>query len=248
MQVLPDVRTLNKMVEFKLSALALAVGGVYTAVNDGVFNPNTVRISPKTIIPVGSNSNQNPTLKTLPMGGDPTSVEITIQELQTKINRAFFANPLGDVNDPVRSATENMIRQQEMLKQAGASFGRIKSELIEPLVAAGVDILKENGLFPDILLDGKEVTIKHTSPLAQAEDLEDFQAIQQWAATNVELLGPEVFMGAAKVEDFPKVTGELLGIPATLIRSDAERKAIGEAAAQAAQQQLGAEQDAAPPA
>jgi hypothetical protein len=33
MQVLPDVRTLNKMVEFKLSALALAVGGVYTAVN-----------------------------------------------------------------------------------------------------------------------------------------------------------------------------------------------------------------------
>jgi hypothetical protein len=239
MQCLPDIRTLNKMVEFKLQSTALAVGGVWTGINDGIFNPNTVRIAPKTIIPVGSNNSQNPTLAPLALGGDPAKVELDVRELQDKINKAFFANPLGDVTDPVRSATENMIRQQEMLKQAGASFGRIRSELIEVLIEAGIDILKELGRFPDIRLDGTEVTIKHTSPLAKAEDIEDFQNILTWAQSNIGIVGPEVFMGTAKVEDFPKVTGDQLGIPAALIRSDEERKQLGEAAAAAAQQQLG---------
>jgi hypothetical protein len=238
MQSLPDIRTLNKIVEFKLQALALEVGGVFTGVNDGVFNPNTVRISPKTIIPVASNNSQNPTLAALQIGGNPSSVDLSIRELQGRINEAFFASPLGDISDPVRSATENTIRQQEMLKQAGASFGRMRSELIEPLIAAGIDILKGIGEFPDISIDGKEVTLKHTSPLAQAEDLESFQNILTWAQANIGIVGPEIFMGTAKVEDFVKKTAELLGIEPSLVRSDDERDAIGKAAASAAQQQL----------
>lgn len=241
MQTLPDVRTLNKIVEFKLQSLALAVGGVYTGVNDGIFNPNTVRIAPKTIIPVASNNDQNPTLRPLAQGGDPASVEFSIRELQEKINKAFFANPLGDVTDPVRSATENMIRQQEMLKQAGASLGRLKSELIEPLLEAGLDILRGLGEFPDVQIDGRQITIKHSSPLAKAEDIEDFQNILTWAQSNIGLIGQEVFMGTVKVEDFPKVTGDMLGIPAKLIRSQEEVQKLGQAAAQAAQQQLGGE-------
>lgn len=240
MQSLPDIRTLNKIVEFKLQSLALAVGGIYTGVNDGIFNPHTVRLNPKTIIPVGSNNNQNPTLRPLERSGDTAAVDISIRELQDKINQSFFANPLGDISDPVRSATENMIRQQEMLKSAGASFGRLRTELIEPLIEAGIDILKGFGEFPDIAVDGRQITIKHSSPLAQAEDIEDFQNILTWAQSNIGIVGPEVFMGSAKVEDFPKITGEQLGIPANLIRSDEEREQLGKAAAEAAQQQLGA--------
>jgi hypothetical protein len=132
-----------------------------------------------------------------------------------------------------------MIRQQEMLKQAGASFGRLRSELIEPLLESCIDILTQLGEFPDIKIDGKQVTIKHSSPLAKAEDVEDFQNILTWAQSNIGIVGQEVFMGTAKVEDFPKVTGEMLGIPAKLIRSEEEVTKMGQAAAQAAQQQIG---------
>lgn len=246
MQCLPDIRTLNKIVEFKLRALALEVGGIYTGINDGIFNPNTVRLQPNTILPVGSNSNTNPTLRALEIGGNPSSVDIVVSELQDKINKVFFSNPLGEVTDPVRSATENMIRQQEMLKQAGASFGRLRSELIEPLIAACVDILRGLGRFPEIAIDGEEVTIRHSSPLAQAEDLEDFQNTQVWLTSNLQLLGQEVVMGTVKVEDFPKISAQQLGIPADLVRSEEEVEAIGRVAAQAAQQQLegGGEQPA----
>lgn len=236
MQCLPDIRTLNKIVEFKLQSLALAVGGVWTGINDGIFNPNTVRIAPKTIIPVGSNNNQNPTLRPLEFGGDPASVEMSIRELQEKINRSFFANPLGDITDPVRSATENMIRQQEMLKQAGASFGRLYTELIEVLMEAGIDILAGLGRLPPLNVNGEEVTIKHVSPLAKAEDIEDFQNILTWAQSNIGIVGPEVFMGSVKVENFPQVTSEMLGIPAELVRTEAERTQLGQALIQASQQ------------
>ena len=239
MQCLPDIRTLNKIVEFKLQSLALAVGGVWTGINDGIFNPNTVRIAPKTIIPVGSNNTANPTLRPLEFGGDPASVEVSIRELQEKINTSFFANPLGDITDPVRSATENMIRQQEMLKQAGASFGRLRTELIEPLMEAGIDILVGLGRFPELNIDGEEVTIKHASPLAKAEDIEDFQNILTWAQSNIGIVGQEVFMGTAKVEDFPKVTSEMLGIPAALVRTEEERQQLGQALVEAAQAQAG---------
>lgn len=247
-QTLPDIRTLNKIVQFKLEALALAVGGVYTGINDGIFNPNTVRIAPKTIIPVGSNNAQNPTLAPLALGGDPTSVELTIRDLQDRINQAFFANPLGDISDPVRTATENMIRQQEMLKQAGASFGRLRSELISPLIDAGLDIMGELGQIPQGLsVNGQSITIKHASPLAKAEDLEEFQAMQTWANTNLAIVGPEVFQGTARVEDFPKVTADQLGVTAKMLRTPEEIAAIGAAAAQAAEAQLaaGEPQDAA---
>lgn len=243
MQALPDIRTLNKIVEFGLQSLALAVGGVFTGINDGIFNPNTVRIAPKTIIPVGSNNNLNPTLRPLEMGGNPSLIQIEIQQLQDKINQTFFANPLGDLSDPVRSATENMLRQQEMLKNEGASFGRLKSELIEVLVEAGIDILKGLGRFPDIAIDGEQVTIKHTSPLAQSEDLEDFQNVQIWMSTIAQLLGPEVMAGTVKIEDFPKFSADKLGVPAELVRSEDERAQFGKVAAEAAQAGLGGKAD-----
>jgi len=238
-RLLPDIRTLNKIIEFDLRALALNVGGIYTGVNDGIFNPNTVRLSPNTIIPVASNNSSNPTLLPLNTGGNPSAVEVRVRDLRERIDKAFFSNPLGDISDPVRSASEQMARLQDMLKQRGASFGRLRSELIDRIAETGVDILKELGRFPDINIDGEQVTLKHTSPLAQAEDLEDFQAIQTWASANISLIGPEVFMGTAKVEDFAKVTARMLGIPADLIRTDAERELVGKAAAEVAQNQLG---------
>ncbi|PCH98496.1 MAG: hypothetical protein COB84_01915 [Rhodobacteraceae bacterium] len=238
-RLLPDIRSLNKIVEFDLRALALNVGGIFTGVNDGIFNPNTVRLAPQTIIPVASNSTTNPTLASVFSGGNAADVEVRVKDLRERIDKAYFANPMGDISDSVRTLGEQMARLQDMLKQRGASLGRLRSELIDRIAETGVDILQELGKFPKIKVDGEQVTLKHTSPLAQAEDLDDFEAIQTWASANIAIVGPEVFMGTAKVEDFPKVTARQLGIPADLIRSDAERKLIGEAAAQAAQSQLG---------
>ena len=45
MQVLPDIKTANKVVEYVLKNAALAISGVYTAADDGVINPYNIRLT-----------------------------------------------------------------------------------------------------------------------------------------------------------------------------------------------------------
>lgn len=235
---LPDIRTANKIVELVLGNAALQMSGVYTGLSDGIFNPNTARIAPGSIIPVGSNDNSNPTLRALTPSGNLGIADNTLEEIRNNIRKAFFSSPLGDVTDPVRSATENILRNQEFLKQSGASIGRQKTELIEPVVNACVDILVERGKVAELKVDGKEVTIKQNSPLANAEDLENFQNTTLWLSTLSQFIPPEALALKVKIEELPKKFQEQLGTDPKLIRSDPESKGVAETIISAAQQQL----------
>jgi len=225
---LPDIRVANKIVELTLGNAALQMSGVYTGISDGIFNPHTVRIAPGVVIPVGSNDSSNPTLRPMTPSGNLNIAENMLVSYQDGIRKAFFSSPLGEISDPVRSATENILRNQEFLKQSGASIGRQKTELIEPLVAAGVDILISRGKMAEIEVDGRDVTIKQVSPLAKAEDLESFQNTQLWLSTLAQFLPPEVIAAKVKVEDLPRKFQEQLGTDPSLIRSDAETKQLAD--------------------
>ena len=237
-QMLPDIRTANIMKEYILKNAAIQMSGVYTGASDGIFNPHTVRIAPGSIIPVASNNSANPSLAALTPSGNIGLGDALLKEVQDSIKQALFASPFGDITDSVRSATEQMLRQQEMLKNSGASFGRLKTELIEPLVAAVMDILTDLGEVPPLRIDGKEVTIRQQSPLAKTEALEDFQNIQVWKEDLASFMPPEAIMGAIKIEDYPKITAEKLGVTPDLIRSEEERAELAQAAQQAATENI----------
>jgi hypothetical protein len=238
-QQLPDIRTVNKVKQFILENAAIQMAGIYTGVDDGIFNPHTVRIAPGAVIAVASNSNQNPTLQPLNRSGDLGMGQLIMQDLQDNIRKALFADPLGDLTDPVRSATEIMLRNQDMLRNSGASFGRQKTELIEPIVNAVVDILGSLGEIPKVAVDGKQITIRQASPLAKAEALEDFQNSQVWFQSLAQL-PPEVVAAKVKIEDIPGFWADKLGVPATLIRTEEETQELAsqvqEAAGQAIEQ------------
>ena len=235
---LPDIRTANKIVELTLGNAALQMSGLYTGRSDGIFNPHTVRIAPGSIIPVGSNDSSNPTLSPLTPSGNLGIAEGTLEMMQNNIRKAFFSDPLGELTDPVRSATENIIRNQEFLKQSGASIGRLKTELIEPLVSAMVDILKELGQFPEINVNGQEVTIKQVSPLAQSENIEQFQNTQLWMATMAGFLPPEVIAAKVKVEELPSKFQQQLAVDPDLVRTKEETKELAQQVQSAAAQRI----------
>ena len=235
---LPDIRSANKIVELTLGNAALQMSGVYTGKSDGIFNPHTARIAPATIIPVGSNDNANPTLRALPLSGNLGIGDDLLQKFQENIKKAFFSSPLGEITDPVRSATENVLRNQEFLKQSGANIGRQKTEMIEPIVAASVDILISRGKIADITVDGKDVTIKQSSPLAKAEDIEEFQNTQLWLSTMAQFVPQEVLALKVKVEDLPSAFQKQLGTDPSLLRSEAETKQVASQVQAASEQQL----------
>jgi len=216
---LADIRTLNKVKEFVLNNSALQIAGVYTGVDDGVFNPSTVRIAPGSIIPVGSNNTQNPSLTPLARTGDIGTGQIIIENLQAKINTAFFAEPMGNVDGAVRSASEQIRRHQDNLNRTGTNMGRLFNEYIQPMVKACISILKSRGkLDKAFVVDGRKVRIKMVSPLAKQKELEDFQNSQVWYEA-IQQLPPEIAMIAVKQHLLPTYWAEKLSISLDLVNT-----------------------------
>lgn len=222
MDVLPDGKTANISKEFILRNAALNVAGVYTAVDDGVINPYSFSIEPNTIIPVGSNSSSDPTLRPLERAGDPNLAQIVLQDLQTSIKEGLFSS-MRTADGPVKSATEIAIDNKELLEQINSAFGRLQKEFIEKVVARANHILVRTGKLGPMEVDGEMVTLRHTSPLAQLQDQADVLVIQQYLEL-LSALGPEAMMMGVKVEDAPEIIGRKLGVEPELIRGKSERE------------------------
>ena len=234
-QALPDVRSLNKVKEFVLQKAAIDLSGMYTATDDGVTNPYNIVISPGVVIPVGSNNSSNPSIQRLDTGTNLSLAQFEMNELQNSIKRALF-NDLRDPTGPVRSATEIAIDSRELAKRIGSAFGRLQTEVLVPILKRVVYILTRRGLLQPIQLDGRDIEIKFLSPLAKAQDGEDIINVQQAVQFVLQNAGPDQAKIGFKLEDFGTWVASKTGMPAELVRSDAEKAQIIQAGAEAAQQ------------
>ncbi len=218
-QVLPTIRTANKMKEFELRAAAMATLGMYTAVSDQTFNPYTATFQPGSIIPVQSNATANPSLRPLDLGGAPQFGQLALEGERNTIRRALFADPLGTLEDPVRSATENILRNQADLRRAGSSFSRQYPEYIRPLVERILSILRKNGRIPDIRVDGKLVQMRFVSPIAKALEMERAQNMIGYIQALQGIFGPEMAMAMFEGHKVPQMLGEAYGVDKDVIKS-----------------------------
>lgn len=233
-QVLPAIRDVNEVQRLLIQNAAIAMAGIFTARSDGVFNPWTAVVEPAAIWPVMSNGNDNPTVRRLDAAGDLGLGQIVIQEKQDVIRKAFFTDPMGEISDPVRSATEQTMRMQEFLKDQGASIARLRSELVEKVVLACVDIAQKRGVLdPEIKVDGKEIKIVHNTTLVQAEKKEDYQNLMTWLQSIVSVVPPESLPALIKIEALPRGMADMLGVSHKYTRSEAEQKQMAEQAQEA---------------
>ena len=230
MKALPDIKTLNKMVEDHLRAASFTANPIYTATDDGVINPYSVRLKPGTVMPVGSNDNSNPTLRPLPIAGDYSVLQYDIASLQDTIRKAMLSKPFGNIEDtPVRSATEMSIRNADLQSSSGSAAGRLQTELLERLISNIVDILMKAGKIVPMKIDGKEVTIKFTSPMARQQDSDEIATVIQ-TMEMMQFLPPEIVQQKLKVEEVPHYLVDKMGLPSKFKRSELEQKQLTEQA------------------
>jgi hypothetical protein len=228
MRALPDIKTLNKMVEDHLRAAAFTANPIFTATDDGIINPYTVSLQPGTVMPVGSNDRGNPSLAPLVTGGDYNVLQYDISRLQESIRTVMISKPFGSINDtPVRTATEMSIRDADTQATAGSATGKLQTELLERLLNQVVKVLVRLGKLVPMKIDGKEITIKFTSPMARQQDSDE---IMQFMKTMeiLQMFPPEVVQREIKVEDGPGYIIDKMGIPKTFKRSDLEKKELDE--------------------
>lgn len=217
MKALPDIKTANKVVELILKNASIAVTGIWQADDDGVLNPAAVRLVPGAIIPkaVGSSG-----LTPLAAPGQFDVSELVLSDLRKRIRHALLSDRLAQIDDPKMTATEVLERSGEMTRLLGATFGRMQSELLLPLVQRGLEILQRRGEAPPIPLDGHDVELIHQSPLARIQAMANVQTTLMWLE-QVRLLGPAA-QASLDAEAAARWLARSLGVPGELVREEAE--------------------------
>ena len=125
MTALPDIKTLNKTIELLLKNASLAVSGVYTAADDGVLNPNTVKIVPGAIIPVARNGGpQGPALQALPRSGDFNVTQLVINDLRQNVKRILLDESLPPENMSDRRPSRGFARAPSCAPRSRWPSGR----------------------------------------------------------------------------------------------------------------------------
>lgn len=187
MKALPDIKTANKVVELVLKNATIAVTGIWQADDDGVLNPANIRLVPGTVIPkaVGSAG-----LTPLQAPGRFDVSEIVLDQLRARIRRALYVDQLGLVHGPRMTATEVLERSAEMARLLGATFGRLQSELLTPLIGRALAILSRRGEIEPVRLDGRQISLEYRSPQARYQAQQDAQNILLWLGA-VRDMGPE---------------------------------------------------------
>lgn len=220
---LPTMQTLNKMVEYSLRSAQMTVLPMYAAVNDGYINPSMITLEPNSIISCNPNASpSNPPLFPIQGSGDFRLEQEIVQDLRDQINRIFFTDPLGPINDPAKTATEIMIRNQYALESKIPFFGRLVFELLDKLVSRIVYILQKKGLLKSIKLDGKELSVKYQSPLVQSQNLSSANQIIKFAQALQSLVGPQLSLLAFDMADLITTLAQKMEIPLEVIKSSQE--------------------------
>ena len=128
------------------------------------------------------------------------------------------------------------------MRLLGPVLGRLQSELLQPMILRVFNIMLRNKLFlsaPEILAN-QEIDIEYVSPMALAQRSQELQSL---------IRGLELFTQIgqiAPVQDYIDENGlvkqiiNLLGLPAKMIKSDAQVQQVREqrAAAQAQAMQM----------
>lgn len=215
MKALPDIKTANKVVELILKNASIAVTGIWQADDDGVLNPANIELKPGSIIPkaVGSKG-----LTPLDMPGRFDISQLVLEDLRGRIRHALLADKLAPITSARMTATEVLERSAEMALLLGATYGRLQTEMMTPLIKRAFAILRRRGEVPDVAIDGRLVELDYRAPLARAQGQRNVQNTLSWIES-VLAMGAEGAT-AINIPAAARFLGNALGVPSDLIRND----------------------------
>ena len=242
MVALPALKTLNKTQELTLRAAALAILGVYTQIDDGVFNPDTARLTPGALWKVARNGGVlGPSIQKLDVPGRFDVSNIVLADQRQQAQRAMLDEGLPPEAGGVRSALEIAERMKNLAANHIGAYARHVAEIIVPAVRRVIDILDTKRLLDTKLpLDQLLTQVKVTSPMAAALKADMVKRQVEWVQLTGALGGPQAQAMVAKLELMMADIGHDLGIPAKYINTVDEKTQLKTTTAKLVQMALAA--------
>ena len=223
MLVMPAIKTCNLTVQLILENAELALGGVWTYDDDGVFNPDNIVLAPGTFIPKSKEGK----VEALQSAAQFNVADIVLADQRTNIKKGLFIDEMDSQGKTPKSAFEIQQRLAEIARDLSAPGARLVHECLIQQVNRTIHILEQQGMLNSMGLrvDGKRIKMTVKSPLLRGQDQVELNELMQWGGMMDALFGPNTAaMTLNRSTTIPYVS-KRNGIPMTLIRSDDEIKA-----------------------
>ena len=217
------IKTCNLTIELILQNAQMSVSGVYTYEDDGVINPDNISLVPGSLIPVAPGSRG---LTPIQAASNFDVAQLVLNDMRANIKKALYMEALGKPEGTPMTATEVSERMADLSRQIGSSFGRLQSELINPLLRRIIRILSKQGRIEIPKVNGREVKIAPRSPLAQAQHLQDVADVSRFNEIIAGTFGPQMINVIVNQNETAKYLAEKMNLPEKLIRNEDEQKAI----------------------
>jgi|SRR5215469_13154772 len=238
---LPDIRTLNKIVEMELRNLAKNVDPPLGVVSGEVIGPARMIPGGITMLKSGRES-----LFPIDTTGKYEVVNLKKEELKQSIHGMYYIDQLQLQTGPQMTATEVNVRYETMQRVLGPTLGRIDTEFATPLIDRTFKIMYRAGLFnplPGALVQALRtkplgLRIQYEGPLARAQRSSDLTATDQFiqGLEPIAKLHPDV-IDVIDFDELARYRASVLGIPSDIIRDAKQLDVIRQQKQQAMEQE-----------
>lgn len=238
--MLPTIRDLNLIVMYSRQNMAFKANPPMFYDAGSYFNPNSVRQWAGAMIarnPQGRN-----TLEALQMPDYPEVFQ-QVLHLQDTIQKGFQVDPLGEIQAPVRSATEVSLREQRAQRTSSTDISRLINELPKQIFDVAAKILNERGLLikQRVSIEGfstKKLKFDYVSPLYDIQNQSDLNHFITNMQIKQQFFGQGATLATVNIFEAQKFLTDKLNLPRKLFSSDDDiRQFLGQMG-QAQQQQL----------
>lgn len=162
---------------------------------------------------------------------DLSHMTADIREVQQRIQRAFYVDAFQriSIDDKVRTATTDVIRDQERLLVLGPLLPNIKSDLHDPALRRVFSIMQSKGMFPPLPEEMRDadINIQYIGPLAQAQRQVSASSMDRMLGVfgSLAQANPDV-LDKLDADKYVDTYADALGVDPEIIRSDAEAEEI----------------------
>ena len=243
LDLLPTIKDLNEMRKEARKDKATKARPPMFYDNDKMFNPHAIRRWSGAMIarqPGGRNPIEALQMPTYP------EVREEILMMQDIIKKGFQVDPLGEINNPVKTATEISIRENRAQRTSSTDISRLINELPKQIYETVAKILNESLLLfkdrkPNDFPSFKKLRFDFQSPLYDIQKSENIQKVAQAFQLKQQFFGEGSVMGSVNVGETNDYINDNLNIPSKLSKSKDEinqiMDAVAKQQAKAAQQQ-----------
>lgn len=241
--MMPTIMDINRIVEYSRKNMAFKANPPMFYDAGSYFNPYSIRQWSGAMIARQPNG-RNP-LEALQMPEYPDVFQ-QIVHMQGIIQKAFQVDPLGEVQTPVKSATEVSIRENRAQRTASTDISRLINELPRQIFEVAAKILNGRGLLlkPKEVIPGfdpRQLKFAFQSPLYDLQNQADLNHLITALQTKQQFFGQSSPIITMDLFETNRFIMEKLNLPAKLSASDDRMKETLAAGAQQQQAATGAQ-------